>query len=477
MKAENRTVELIKTAAVVLLLISLVCLCAVYLFGFEQGSSPEFTSSMLDDLRRRTSKAAYSGYFGQSLVSPYFVGIHLSSGESRGVISGTESMEKMYSCVSEFLPALLGENGIVSSLSENEGEELRDQALAGDYIYIDYRNPLPKSLIYYMTLPENISENVTDEYISALLIFPTGEPISIRTAGVDGKITETEIYSYAAIAKGGAGNYYVYSSASLPSTLSDVYFNKGRLSSYNVKDTVSFDFAGKTSEKLDCMTVLTQAASAVSAGVTFPLISAEQNAIASVVNAFSVNYEKAAKYVDADGSVTYLEEGHNVRITDGGTVLYTVTGTPDGVFLSDFIGLYDEYSVCDYVGVSLLLISKMNINSGNAELALGGIYKNNGKIVVTFGYNCDNISVTTDGTADFIRFEYTDGMLSSAACRFVSGFTEGNYSGIVQNMTKDIFVLTSGKTGTIRLVYDFTENLKTGASWQAYISADMSGGT
>ena len=57
---ENKAVELIKTVVCAVLLVSLVCLCAIYIFGFGGGASGGLSKSVVAALKRQSSKNEYS---------------------------------------------------------------------------------------------------------------------------------------------------------------------------------------------------------------------------------------------------------------------------------------------------------------------------------------------------------------------------------------------------------------------------------
>ena len=60
---ENKAVELIKTVVCAVLLVSLVCLCAIYIFGFGGVPNAGLSKSVMAALKRQSSKNEYSRYF------------------------------------------------------------------------------------------------------------------------------------------------------------------------------------------------------------------------------------------------------------------------------------------------------------------------------------------------------------------------------------------------------------------------------
>lgn len=459
MKRKTDIFELVKTVIVCVLLVSLICLCAIYLFGFERTYSPEFTPAMLYELRRQSSKDAYARHFDPKLIMPYFIGV--CSGERKeGLFSDSEAMTSLYAGVSEFLPRLLGEDGECTALMASAGERLWENAKGGDCIYIGYRAELPKSLIYYMTFPGRISEDVSDEYISELFIYPTGSPVVITSTDIYGNTIRAELYSYSAIARNAHGEYYLYTISSPPATAADVYFNQERIFSYNVKGAVYFEFASGeprifNTGKLSDTTIITQEASVADAVLRYSPEEISGAEYSRIVSAFSINYEKASRYMEFNGSMTSLEEGHNVNVSSDGKIIYTVTGEPNGVNISDYSAGADGYAMYDYVGVSLLLVSQMNVPAGDAVLTLTGIYGSGENIVVTFGYTCGNVTVSDNASTDFFRFEYSSGKLVYASCRFLTAEEDEDRRVLPQNWDMETYLLTAEKTGTLRPAYVF----------------------
>ena len=70
---ENKTLELIKTIVTAVLLVSLICLCSVYIFGFGKVRAAEFSKSMMSALKAQSYKSEYAKYFDRSYVVPAFV--------------------------------------------------------------------------------------------------------------------------------------------------------------------------------------------------------------------------------------------------------------------------------------------------------------------------------------------------------------------------------------------------------------------
>ena len=433
---KRNATETIKTIAVCVLLVSLVCLCTVYLFSFERNTAPQFTASMLSSLISRSSKNVYLDEFSPSLVTPYFIGVSID-GEKQGVFTDTDnsSISTLYEQVAEFFPTLFAK-GSVRALAEDEGRREFASALSGRFIYISYFAELPKSVIYYMTFPQNMSDDVSDEYISELVIFPSGSPTRIVDTDIYGQPITIELFAFSAIGRNDAGEYFLYYSDFVPQNLSDVYFGKSKISSYNMTGAVQFEFAADIADYTDSYvrqtTVITNDLTCAGANISLPLANISDN-ISSAVNAFGLHYEKAARYMDYDSSITFLEEGHNVRVTRGGVLYYNVTGSSGGVMM-DSLGVPGEsaYSISDYAFASLKLIKAMENDHGGLKLKLNGIYADGENIVVTLGYSCFNLAVVCDQTTDLFRFEFNSGKLMKAKVTLLSSLNGKKYEYIPQ---------------------------------------------
>ena len=474
---KKNALEIFKTAAVCVLLVSLVCLCTVYLFSFENSRSPEFTASMLESIRARASKNMYSEEFSPSLVTPYFIGVGLD-GTNRGVFNdySYHSVSSLYLQISEFFPPLFV-SGNTRQLSESAGKQRFNDALSKDHIYVSFVSELPKSLIYDMTFPQNVTDDVTDEYISELVIFPTGNPTRITDTDIYGNPLTIELFAFSAVGRNSAGEYYLYTSDVVPEKLSDVYFGKSKLSSYNMTGAVSFEFAANTADYADSFltgtTIVTGELTAVGIDLAFPL-AAISDSTANAVNAFGLKYEKAARYMDYDGSISYLEEGHNVRITRDGKLYYNTTGNAGGVMMSD-LGITAEtsYSINDYAFAALKLIDAAENDGGALSLKLTGIYADGDNVVVTLGYSCMNLSVISGGTADVIRFEFNSGKLIKAEMTLLSATAGKKYEYVYQAWEAALFNALSDKTCDFRPVYsaDESEN-PVYAGWKAFAAGE-----
>ena len=74
MRQENKVLEIIKTIAVAVLLVMLVCLCILYMLSYQGGQTAEFTRTMMDRLTGESIKYQYLEYFERPYTLPEFIG-------------------------------------------------------------------------------------------------------------------------------------------------------------------------------------------------------------------------------------------------------------------------------------------------------------------------------------------------------------------------------------------------------------------
>lgn len=470
---ENKTLELIKTIVTAVLLVSLICLCSVYIFGFGKVRAAEFSKSMMSALKAQSYKSEYAKYFDRSYVVPEFIGVCSSDGRRKGMFSDTENarIETLYKSFSVYFSETLGENGKTSELDEDAGKRSWERALSGDCVYMSFRGELPRSLIYFMTFPDEITENVGDEFISELIIYPSGSPTIMESTDINGNRITSLLYAYSVIARNRHGGYYLFESTSVPGSYLDVYFNRDRIFSYNMTGALTFDFDGG-----DCrsgMFIKTEDLSAPEIFISGKDITANPVDISYITGAFGINYEKSVRYDESDGAVSYIEEGHNVKIYRDGRVIYTVTGDIGGVSMGVRLG---DYAVYDYVGTAIKLIRAAEIDTGEATLKLRGIYKNGENVEVLFGYSCNNISISMGEEADLLRFEFKDGKLISAELTLLTAQSTKRYSACPQKWYSDIYSIEQSGEG--RLVPFYTaagDDNASGSVWLFARATEVSG--
>ena len=75
MSKKERILETCKDILVFVLLVALVCLCAMYMLSYQRQETPDFTHEKMDAISGETAKHQYIGYFDKSYCLPTFIGI------------------------------------------------------------------------------------------------------------------------------------------------------------------------------------------------------------------------------------------------------------------------------------------------------------------------------------------------------------------------------------------------------------------
>ena len=73
MRGEKRIIEIVKTIAVAVFLVLLVCLCVIYMLSYQGGQTAEFTRNMMERLTGESIKYQYLDYFEQPYTMPEFL--------------------------------------------------------------------------------------------------------------------------------------------------------------------------------------------------------------------------------------------------------------------------------------------------------------------------------------------------------------------------------------------------------------------
>lgn len=458
---KSKAPELIKTVIVSVLLVSLICLCTMFVFGFGQVGREDFTKAMMAALKRQSSKSEYSKYFSPEYIVPEFIGISSAEGEHIGMFSDTSEakVKKLYMNFSAYLADTLGERGETTALAYEAGEALWQRALEGDNVYMSFCGELPRSAIYYMTFPDALSDNIGGENISELIIFPCGDPKELEFTDIHGEKTVSRLYAFSVVARNRHGEYYLFETTSVPQGFSDTYFNRERIFSYNTSGAFSFEFGGGS-----CFSGTDIKAENMSAPEIFilkrDLISNESD-VSRAAGAFGINYEKAVRYEESDGAVSYIEEGHNIKLYRDGRLVYTATGDASGVKVNSYS---DGSTVYDYIGAALRLLKASGLCDAES-IRLVGVYKNGERTEVAFGYVCNNISVF-DGRADLLRFDFSGDRLVSAELGIYTLQTTKRFGACPRRWYEELYKYE--QTGEGRLVPFYVagdEGKSVGAVW------------
>ena len=244
MRREHKICERIKTVAVAVLLVMLVCLCILYMLSYQSGQTAEFTKNMMERLTGESIKYQYLEYFNRPYTMPKFIGF--SSGWDGGRIgfSGGEELETAYEDVLRFYEELFSSDSTVTEMTEEQGEAAFAQIMQGRYIYVGYFCDLPKSVIAGTAQTEMIFSGVSGEFIKEIFIVPERYLKDGFTVGAGGVQTYASIYSFYAVARDSEGHYYRYTASDVPQTSEDVSFNTNYYLSYNtLESALRYEFA------------------------------------------------------------------------------------------------------------------------------------------------------------------------------------------------------------------------------------------
>ncbi len=426
-------VEFAKTVAVLLLMVMLVCLCAIYMLSFQGTEQSSFTKDTMQTLSGESVKYQYTDYLNMSYVSPKFIGFSAKKqGENIGFYTLGGQYDEIYASLFPFYEQLFTENGEVTSLSAEEGKALFADAMNGDYIYIAYENDLPKSLIYALTAENAMLPAVSGEYLREIIILPERylyDGISLVPAGTQ---VFTSVYAFYAIARDSSDNYYLYTTEYVPSSPANVSFNTNYYLTYTTtKGYFPYIFAQELSlddyfarmdfsERVTDTTIIPtgRPGKSMLSAETVPIKSAEIDALLA---ALLMNPEQVTSFTDASGVRIYYDEGRNASLSPSGHLEYTAHGE-EGLPLSDLFEYHavgETYDLRDYMGASLMLARALE-NATEAQnecsLFLSEVYSDGKTIKISFGYAIDGLPIYFEGVPSVLTVEFEEGMVKRVAC-------------------------------------------------------------
>ncbi len=430
-KKENLILEHIKTAAVLLLMVLLVCLCVIYMLSYQRSGEYAFTKNTMQTLGGESVKYQYADYFESSYISPKLIVFSAKThGDNIGFYTLGGEYAEVYESLLPFYEKLFSEKGSMEVLSAEEGAALFESLSKDDYIYISYENDLPKALIYAMSIENEVAPSGSDEYIREILLVP-GEYLYDGVSLVPaGRQIYTSVYTFYAVARDSVGNYYRYTTDFVPSSPSDISFNTNYYLTYTTIDSYfSCEFAGLYEtdaymehqgfgDKVTDTTLMIEELGAafleknVSVSPYYPV----QSEMDALLGALLMNPEQVTSFTDGSGVRFYYDEGRNASISPRGRLEYTAYGE-EGLPLSDLFeypSANEIYDARDYVGASLMLAHSLEAAAGfdaPYDLFISGIYFDGNTIQVTFGYAVGGLPLYFDGLSEVLSFEYENGML------------------------------------------------------------------
>ncbi len=428
--------EHLKSLAVGVLLLILICLCVIYILSFSGAKAFEFSAEDMEAVSNESIRYQYLDYWKNDFASPAFIGFSSKKdGDNVGFYTLGGANEKVYESVLPFLEKLFGEEGEMQTLSSEEGEILFHALLKGNYIYLSYACDLPTALLYSMTGKSEAFESEMGQYVSEILIVPEEYLWKAEIETPAGKLTETALYSFYAVARDQSGNYYQYTTTFLPKETSDIAFHTNFYLTYNeAEDSLPYEFAcvikkdgfmedNGFSQKVSDTTVIPLQNASYSAPVVFAESRIASGAdINPILESFFMNPEKTTSYTDENGVIFYFDEGQNVSVSPNGTLLYTSHGT-DGISLETLFGRHTEekvYGVFDYLGAALIASHQLQQVSSrtNCTLYLSGIDYDGENLTIRFGCAAAGFPLYFNGEKDLISFTFSEDILKSAQYRF-----------------------------------------------------------
>lgn len=427
--------EHMKSLAVGVLLVILICLCVIYILDFSGVKAYDFTKDDMESVSSESVRYQYLDHWDVSFVSPSFIGFSAKNrGDNIGFYTlGGENAE-IYREVLPLLEVLFAD-GSAEAMDAAEGEALFKNLLRGDYIYLSYACDLPTALLLAMSHDDASGDGDMGEFVSEVLIVPEvylGEASYEDAAGVAERLS---VYSFYAVARDGSGNYYRYRTAPAEDDKRDILFHTNFYRTYTIKENaLPYEFAclwkedsflekHDFREKISDTTVIPLS----HAVYETPIVFAESripggNDKNEILDIFYMNPEKISSYTDETGVIFYFDEGRNISISPSGRMQFTSLGA-EGISLEELFGgrsTNGEYTVFDYIGASLMesaLLKKAH-NQTNCALYISGISHDGTLLKISFGYAVGGMPLYFDGSADVLSFSFSSGMLEAAEYHF-----------------------------------------------------------
>lgn len=435
MNRSEKWQEHLRSMIVGILLLILICLCVIYILSFSGVEEFEFSAQDMEAVSNESIRYQYLDYWKQDFVSPAFIGFSWKkSGENVGFHTLGGENPEVYQSILPFFEKLFGNEGTMKKLSQKEGESLFRSLLKSSYIYVSYACDLPTSVIRSFTEEADFSGE-SGEYIREILIVPEEYLWQTEIRTPTGETEETVLYSFYAIARDQAGNYYRYSTSYLPKNPTDIAFHTNFYLTYNeAEDALPYEFAYvlkqddflqkiNFSEKVTDTTVIPLQNPSYSAPVVFA-----ESRIANgtdmhpILESFYMNPEQTTSYTDENGVVFYFDEGQTVSVSPTGELQYSSHGT-QGISLETLFGWHTgetEYGFFDYLGAALIASHQLREAHAhtNCTLYLAGIDYDGNALTIRFGYAAGGFPLFFNGEPTIMSFTFSGDMMQSAKYRF-----------------------------------------------------------
>lgn len=419
--------EYLKSIALGILLVALVCLCVIYIVSFSGAKAYAFTKQDMENISKGSLRMEYLSHWDIAFSAPSFMGFSSKQdGENIGFYTlGGENAE-VYETVFPFFEKLFGIEGYMESMTSQEGENLFRALLKGDYIYLSYACDLPISVIVSMTDENAVYEGASDVYIRELLIVPKDY---LRETAFYGEDRQLSVYSFYALARDSRGNYYRCSTDFIPADDGDVSFHKNYYLSYTkAENRLPYEFAcvweaddffsaNGFSEKVQDTSVI-PLGSPVSPGISSETYEMDEKEMHGILEIFSLNPEKASSYRHENGNIFYFDKGKHLCFQTDGVMIYNPYGTEplplENIFPWSLVK--EEYGMSDYLVASFLMLKDLAEAYGetDCDFYLSRIDYDGETLRICFGSSAFGLPVSFEGQTDTLTFEYAAGKLQCA---------------------------------------------------------------
>ena len=432
-KAISKILNILTTVLVCVLMVSLVCLVVIYLFGFSRTPRHELDANTIRQVRESDNKLDLSDYLDYSIVVPCVSAVCSSKGVDYCVVGGNENQKFLYNQVDDIIYALFNENANVTIVSEQDGRDIWKSRLLGDGVFFEWLSYVRKSAIFYNTFPDMLSQNITNEAIKCMVIYPVGD-------------------KFEAMAKIGNDRYALYR----PIENSSVTLDLKKLE-MNYPITFKFAAADNTVEDSFDTKVRVLPECLIIDEITMNNLDLENSLNLDnqnlYLNVFKINTVKASTYIDDAKNIVYVDEETSLVMGEKG--IFYSSDTKNGIHISSIIGNSEEYEFKDYLCICNKLLVDLEIDIGNENVYISDIDYSNDYLTITYGFKHQCIPLLFKGEANPLKFVFKDNVLVSASIVNYNISEREDTSTIIQYLSIASY-LTSGGEGNadFRLFYD-----------------------
>lgn len=385
--------SLITSIVIGILLVSMVCLCAIYLFNIEGTDIYDLSKEDVQVIKSGNARVAYSKNLDDSYILPDKICICSSIVDDMVLIGFDSQMNSLYGTIKLLYEDFFTDENLITKLEKEDGQSSYLYSLDSNGLLIVWDNPIPLSAIYYFSFPNNINEDIPDTIVRKMYFY--GETNNYTCVIVD---ENGDFLIYRKSFGDAEANPY-YNMISNVSTIGMVNFKFG----FEYKETSNIF------EPIQDDAIITEKVQ-LGGAIAIRVSQSEIADNTSLFENLDVNLIKATSYVSEDNTLVYMIEGKSIYIDDSGNVTYTSEGN-NSLSLSSLINLKTNYDLRDYLGACVVLINKMNLDFGDAVLYLRNVYINEGYAAISFGLRYENINVQMYNNPTIMLFEFENDRL------------------------------------------------------------------